>query len=50
MMSGEGKLVIMKKGEINYKYEGSFLDSKKDGFGIYTNADGKVYKGEFQND
>ena len=50
MMSGEGTLVILKKGKLSYKYEGAFLDNMKEGFGVFTYADGKVYKGEFQND
>jgi hypothetical protein len=27
------------------KYEGEYLDDKKDGFGIFTFADGKKYEG-----
>ena len=49
MMSGEGKLEVLEKGKVSYIYEGSFLDNKKEGFGILTYADGKVYKGEFKN-
>ena len=40
----------MKDGKFIYSYEGSFLNNKKEGYGVFTYGDGKVYKGHFQND
>ena len=31
------------------RYEGEYLNDKKDGFGIYTYPDGRSYKGEWAN-
>ena len=31
------------------KYEGQFVNDKREGHGIFTWTDGQVYKGEFQN-
>ena len=32
------------------KYEGEWVNDKKEGFGVFTWADGSVYKGNYLND
>ena len=50
MMSGQGKLIIKKRGKNLYEYDGNFVENKKDGYGEITYSDEKSYKGEFKKD
>ena len=31
-------------------YDGDWIENKREGFGTYRSADGRVYVGEFKND
>ena len=31
------------------KYEGQYVDDKKEGYGVYTYPDGRCYKGMWKN-
>jgi hypothetical protein len=33
---------------VSDKYEGSFVDNKKEGYGIYTWKSGHLYKGHYK--
>ena len=50
MISGQGKLIIKKRGKNLYQYDGNFVENKKDGYGEMTYSDEKSYKGHFKND
>ena len=41
------KILIQKNGD---KYEGEFYQGKKHGKGVFTEADGNVYDGEYLYD